>query len=59
MIYGMESISVQCTQCGERQGGKTTLTAQVVRSLCKKGLKGVYVDVEKGIQPQSDRVFRT
>lgn len=41
----------------EKGAGKSTLTFQVLKSLCKKGLKGVFVDIEKAFNEFQQQVF--
>lgn len=41
----------------EKGAGKSTLTFQVLRSLCKKGLRGVFVDVEKAFNEYQQQTF--
>lgn len=42
---------------GEKGCGKSSLTFQVIKSLCKKGLKGIFVDVEKAFNDFQQRSF--
>lgn len=41
----------------EKGAGKSTLTFQVLKSLCKKGLRGVFVDVEKAFNEFQQETF--
>lgn len=41
----------------EKGAGKSSLTFQVIRSLCKKGLKGIFVDVEKAFNEFQQESF--
>jgi len=42
----------------EAGGGKSTITLQIIRSLCKQGLKGVFIDAEHALNENQQRDFK-